>query len=50
MFPIVRAGQIKRWGLSFIINTEDVEGCRSAGSLAWAGVHNTFFWIDPTRS
>lgn len=45
MFP----GQIKRWGLSFIINTEDVDGCRAAGSLAWAGVHNTFFWIDPAR-
>jgi methyl acetate hydrolase len=42
-------GQIKRWGLSFMLNTEDVAGCRAANSLAWAGVHNTFFWIDPTR-
>ena len=42
-------GQIKRWGLSFLINTQDVEGMRAAGSLAWAGVHNTFFWIDPPR-
>ena len=23
---------------------------RSAGSLAWAGHFNTFFWIDPKRS
>ncbi len=45
MFP----GQIKKWGLSFLLNTEDVEGARAAGSLAWAGVHNTFFWIDPKR-
>jgi methyl acetate hydrolase len=22
---------------------------RSAGSLAWAGIDNTFYWIDPTR-
>ena len=22
---------------------------RSAGSLAWAGLFNTFFWIDPTK-
>ena len=22
---------------------------RSAGSLAWAGLANTYFWIDPTR-
>jgi len=43
LFP----GQIARWGLSFVINTEDIPGCRAAGSLAWAGVHNTFFWIDP---
>ena len=42
-------GQIARWGLSFVINTEDIPGCRAANSLAWAGVHNTFFWIDPTR-
>ena len=45
LFP----GQIARWGLSFVINTEDLPGCRAANSLAWAGVHNTFFWIDPTR-
>lgn len=45
LFP----GQIARWGLSFVINTEDIPGCRAANSLAWAGVHNTFFWIDPSR-
>ena len=45
LFP----GQVARWGLSFVINTEDIPGCRAANSLAWAGVHNTFFWIDPTR-
>lgn len=45
LFP----GQIVRWGLSFVINTEDIPGCRAANSLAWAGVHNTYYWIDPTR-
>ena len=45
MFP----GQIKRWGLSFIINTEDVPGMRAAGTIAWAGVHNTYYWVDATR-
>jgi CubicO group peptidase (beta-lactamase class C family) len=44
MFP----GQIKRWGLSFLLNTEDVDGARAAWSLAWAGLHNTYYWIDPT--
>jgi CubicO group peptidase (beta-lactamase class C family) len=45
MFP----GQVKKWGLSFIINTADVAGGRAAESLAWGGVHNTFFWIDINR-
>jgi methyl acetate hydrolase len=40
-------GIIKKWGLSFLINMSDVPGGRAAGSLAWAGVHNTFFWVDP---
>ncbi len=38
----------KRWGLSFMIVMDDVPGCRRAGSLAWAGLRNTYFWIDPT--
>jgi methyl acetate hydrolase len=42
-------GQIKRWGLSFLLNTEDIPGGRGAGSMTWAGVHNTSFWIDPKR-
>lgn len=41
-------GMVKKWGLSFLINTGDVPDGRAAGSLAWAGVHNTFFWIDPS--
>ncbi|MCX7031521.1 MAG: serine hydrolase [Spirochaetes bacterium] len=42
-------GQIKRWGLSFLLNTEDVKGGRGAGSMTWGGVYNTNFWIDPKR-
>ena len=42
-------GQVKKWGLSFLLNTEDVAGGRGAYSLSWAGVHNTFFWVDPKR-
>ncbi len=40
-------GMIKKWGLGFMINTESVPGRRGAGSLAWAGLGNTYFWIDP---
>ena len=40
-------GMVKKWGLGFMISTEPVPGGRSAGSLAWAGLGNTYFWIDP---
>jgi CubicO group peptidase (beta-lactamase class C family) len=42
-------GMPKGWGLSFMINYEQAPTGRSAGSLAWAGLANTYFWIDPTR-
>lgn len=42
-------GMDKKWGLSFLINTEATPEGRSAGSLAWAGLANTYFWIDPAR-
>jgi CubicO group peptidase (beta-lactamase class C family) len=32
-----------------MISTAAVPGGRSAGSLAWAGLGNTYFWIDPAR-
>ena len=32
-----------------MISTEPVLGGRSAGSLAWAGLGNTYFWIDPAK-
>jgi CubicO group peptidase (beta-lactamase class C family) len=42
-------GLLDKFGLGFAINTQPVEGDRGSGSLAWAGIYNTFFWIDPTR-
>lgn len=39
----------KTWGLSFMRNEQPVPGGRAAGSLAWAGLANTHFWIDPAR-
>ncbi|MBV9250811.1 MAG: beta-lactamase family protein [Acetobacteraceae bacterium] len=38
-----------KWGLSFLINPERLETGRSAGSLAWAGLANSYYWIDPAR-
>jgi CubicO group peptidase (beta-lactamase class C family) len=38
-----------RWGLGFMITTEPGPAGRSAGSLAWAGLANCYYWIDPAR-
>jgi CubicO group peptidase (beta-lactamase class C family) len=40
---------VKKWGLSFLINTAKTAEGRSPGSLAWAGLANTYYWIDPSR-
>ena len=42
-------GMEHKWGLSFDINTEPGPAGRSPGSLCWAGLFNTYFWIDPTK-
>jgi methyl acetate hydrolase len=39
-------GMVKKWSTGFMISTEAVPGGRRAGSLAWAGIANTYFWID----
>lgn len=44
LFP----GVEKTFTLGFMRNEADVEGMRRAGSLSWAGVMNTHYWIDPT--
>lgn len=38
-----------QWGLSFLINPQPLPTGRSANSLAWAGLANSYFWIDPER-
>ena len=42
-------GVVKKWSLGFMISTAQVPGGRSPGSLAWAGLGNTYFWIDPSK-
>ncbi len=42
-FPEMHTG----WGLGFLINPEHGPNGRAAGSLAWAGIANSFYWIDP---
>ncbi len=36
-----------RWGLGHMINVDAVPDGRMAGSLTWAGLFNTYYWIDP---
>ncbi len=45
MFP----GDDLKWGLSFLINTKQGSAGRSAGTLSWCGLANTYFWVDPAK-
>ena len=42
-------GMTKKWGLGYMISTEQAPTGRSAGSLTWAGLANTYYRIDPTK-
>ncbi len=39
-------GVEKSWGLTFQINEEPAPTGRPAGGLMWAGLANSYFWID----
>jgi methyl acetate hydrolase len=38
-----------KWGLSFMINPTAFPGRRSADSLTWGGLANSYYWIDPVK-
>jgi methyl acetate hydrolase len=38
-----------RWGFGHMINMQPIPDGRSAGSLTWGGLLNTYYWIDPGR-
>ena len=40
------AGPGHKWGYGLLLNAEDIAGRRRAGSGAWAGLLNTYFWVD----
>ena len=42
-------GIVHKHGLGFLINTSALPGARAAGSLSWAGLFNSYYWIDPTK-
>ena len=37
----------KCWGYGLLINSKKIAKKRKAGSGSWAGVLNTYFWVDP---
>jgi methyl acetate hydrolase len=43
-------GETDGFTYGFLINKTPYSGGRSAESLAWAGVENTFYWIDPKKA
>jgi methyl acetate hydrolase len=45
-FSFIADGRDK-WGLGFLITSDQLPGLRSPGSLSWGGINNTYFWIDP---
>jgi CubicO group peptidase (beta-lactamase class C family) len=38
-----------KWGLGYMINTLPGPNGRSAGSLTWGGIFNTYYWLDPHK-
>jgi methyl acetate hydrolase len=42
-------GVTRKWGFGHMITMQAVAGGRSAGSLTWGGLLNTYYWIDPGK-
>lgn len=42
-------GTRKTHTAAFVRNEDGLPGMRGSGSLSWAGLLNTHYWIDPTR-
>ena len=49
-FPVPESRGIDYWGLGFQIAGADSALGRSKGSLSWAGIFNTKFWIDREKN
>ena len=47
-FSFIADGRDK-WGLGFLITADAAAEKRSAGSLSWGGINNTYYWLDPAR-
>ena len=45
LFP----GAPLRWALGYMLNVEAGPNGRSAGTVSWGGLFNTYYWLDPAR-
>jgi CubicO group peptidase (beta-lactamase class C family) len=45
LFP----GMKVRWGLAYMLNLAPGPNGRSAMSGSWAGIFNSYYWLDPAR-
>jgi methyl acetate hydrolase len=46
LFP----GAPLRWALAYMLNLEEGPNGRSAGTVSWGGLFNTYYWLDPARN
>src|SRR5262245_31855451 len=46
LFP----GAPLRWALAYMLNVEAGPNGRSAGTVSWGGLFNTYYWLDPARN
>ena len=42
-------GKPVRWGLGYMLTPEPGPNGRNAGSVTWAGLFNTYYWLDPVK-
>ena len=42
-------GTTCKWGFGHMLTMQAVAGGRSAGSMTWAGLYNTYYWLDPVK-
>ena len=45
-----RPGRPEKFGLGFGLNSRAIDNGRGANTMSWAGIYNTFFWIDRERN
>jgi methyl acetate hydrolase len=38
-----------RWGLGYMLNMQPEPNARSADTVSWGGIFNTYYWLDPVQ-